>query len=230
MNPNKKKISWRAWLVPGGLILLSLVPAIAGASRLTQLVSGAAVTEENARFFAAPMPVIVHIISVTLYSLLGAFQFTASIRRWRPRWHRWLGRWILVPSGLAAALSGLWMTLFYPWPAGDGVLLYWERLFVGSAMLMFIIRGAWAARQHRFDQHGAWMIRAYAIGLGAGTQVLTHLPWFIFAGPGAPPELPRALMMGAGWLINILVAEWVIWKRPSQHPRATTNQLANPAN
>jgi hypothetical protein len=56
------------------------------------------------------------------------------------------------------------------------------------------------------------MIRAYAIGLGAGTQVLTHLPWFLLA-EGKPGEGPRAVMMGAGWLINVIVAEWIIRRR-----------------
>jgi len=55
------------------------------------------------------------------------------------------------------------------------------------------------------------MIRAYAIGLGAGTQVLTHLPWFILV--GRPDELSRGVLMGAGWIINVAVAEWVI-RRP----------------
>ncbi|HEX6941819.1 MAG TPA: hypothetical protein VF128_02760 [Gemmatimonadaceae bacterium] len=31
----------------------------------------------------------------------------------------------------------------------------------------------------KYAEHGDWMIRAYAIGMGAGTQVLAHLPWFI---------------------------------------------------
>lgn len=218
MKTKTKVTNWQAWRVPLGLILLSAVPVIAGAARLSQLVGGAEITPENARFFATPLPVVMHIISVTLYSLLGAFQFSASFRHWRPRWHRWLGRWILVPSGAAAALSGLWMAQFYPWPAGDGMLLYWLRLFFGTAMLLFIVRGALAARQRQFAQHGAWMLRAYAIGLGAGTQVFTHIPWLLF-GDGAPDELSRAIMMGAGWLINVIVAEWVIWKRPSRRLR-----------
>jgi hypothetical protein len=53
------------------------------------------------------------------------------------------------------------------------------------------------------------MIRGYAIGLGAGTQVLTHLPWFVLV-DGRPGELARGLMMGAGWVINVVVAEWII--------------------
>lgn len=50
-----------AWLVPIGLILLSVIPLAGGAFRLTQLTGGAAVTPENARFFASPLPVLVHI-------------------------------------------------------------------------------------------------------------------------------------------------------------------------
>ena len=88
MNARKKKLNWRAWLVPAGLILLSLVPALAGTSRLIELSSGAEITEANARFFASPLPVVLHIISVTLYSIVGAFQFSTPLRHWRPRWHR----------------------------------------------------------------------------------------------------------------------------------------------
>ncbi len=54
------------------------------------------------------------------------------------------------------------------------------------------------------------MIRGYAIGVGAGTQVLTHVPWFILV--GQPGELTRAVLMAAGWVINLVVAEWTIQK------------------
>ena len=228
MNARKKKLNWRAWLVPAGLIFLSLVPALAGTSRLIELSSGAEVTEANARFFASPLPVVLHIISVTLYSIVGAFQFSTPLRHWRPRWHRLAG-WFLVPGGLVAALSGLWMTQFYPWPAGDGVFLYWQRIFFGLAMLLALLLGILAIRQRNYRQHGAWMIRAYAIGLGAGTQVFTHIPWFLLGGAGAPPELLRALMMGAGWVMNLLIAEWVIRKRPSLRQRSSSATLSKPA-
>jgi uncharacterized membrane protein len=200
-----------SWLIPAGLIALSIVPAIAGAARLAQLSGGAEITPENARFFAAPLPVVLHILAVIIYSILGAFQFSASIRRRHRRWHRAAGR-ILIPCGLVAALSGLWMAHFYPWPVGDGQLLYLERLVFGVAMAASIVISVYAIRRRDFTAHGRWMIRAYAIGLGAGTQVLTHLPWFMLA-EGKPGELPRAVMMGAGWVINVLVAEWIIRRR-----------------
>ena len=98
------------WLIPAGLLVLSAIPVIAGGVRLAELGVGAEITPQNERFFAMPAPVVVHVVSVMLYSVLGAFQFMPSIRRKHPRWHRISGR-IVVPFGLAAALSGLWMTL-----------------------------------------------------------------------------------------------------------------------
>ena len=201
---------WADWVVPAGLILLSTIPVLAGAFRIVQLTGGAEITPDNARFFASPLPVVVHIISVTLYSLLGAFQFSRGFRHRWPRLHRTFGKF-LIPCGLIAALSGLWMTHFYPWPEYDGEMLYGLRLLFGSGMVLSLILGAAAIRRRDFAQHGAWMIRAYAIGLGAGTQVFTHIPWALF--PNIQGELTRALMMGAGWVINLAVAEWVIRKR-----------------
>ena len=205
------------WLIPAGLLLLSIVPVLAGAVRLVELGSDAPVTASNARFFAAPLPVVLHILSVTIYSMLGAFQFAPSFRRRHARWHRLAGR-VLIPAGLVAALSGLWMTLFYPWPAGDGVVLFGLRLCFGSAMLVAILAGVNALRRRNFAQHGNWMMRGYAIGMGAGTQVFTHLFWLLLF--GQPMELSRAALMGAGWVINLAVAEWIIRRHTSRARRA----------
>lgn len=204
------KVFAAGWLVPAALIMLSAGPIVAGAFRIAELAGGAEITPDNARFFASPLPVVLHIFSVSVYSILGAFQFAPGLRRRKPGRHRTVGR-LLIPCGLTAALSGLWMTHFYPWPANDGELLYGLRLLFGSAMVLSLVLGAAAIRQRDFTRHGAWMIRGYAIGLGAGTQVLTHLPWFLF--PTIQGELTRALLMGAGWVINLAVAEWIIHKR-----------------
>jgi uncharacterized membrane protein len=204
------------WLIPAGLIVLSLVPALAGAARVAQLVGGAEVTPENARFFASPLPVLLHIPAAIVYSIVGALQFSPGFRRRNRKWHRTAGK-VLMFCGLVVALTGLWMAHFYPWPEWDGHIVYVQRLVFGSAMLLSILIGIDAVRRRDFQSHGDWMTRAYAIGLGAGTQVFTHLPWFILA-EGMPSELPRAVMMGAGWVINVAVAEWVIRSR-SARPR-----------
>ena len=99
------------WLIPTGLILLATIPVAAGMFRLTMLAGAGPVTPENVRFFAAPIPVVLHIIGVTLYCVVGAFQFSPGFRRRWPRWHRIAGR-VIVAAGLVAALSGLWMAMF----------------------------------------------------------------------------------------------------------------------
>jgi uncharacterized membrane protein len=197
----------RGWLLPTGLIVLSFIPILGGALRLTDLASAASVTPENARFVTMPAPVVVHIVGASVYCVLGAFQFGPGIRRRRPGWHRAAGR-VLVVAGLAAALSGIWMTLFYRLPAHDGPLLNAFRLFFASAMAVSIVLGFRAIRRRDIATHRAWMIRAYAIAQGAGTQAV--LLGFGGAILGQPNVLNRALLMGAAWTVNLVVAELVI--------------------
>ena len=204
------------WIIPAALLALSLVPAIAGSVRVAELTGGAEVTPANARFFASPVPVLIHITAVIIYSIIGAFQFSPGIRRRHRAWHRAAGK-VLIVCGLLTALSGLWMAHFYPWPAGDGMAVYVERLVFGSAMIASIVASVLAIGRRDFTSHGDWMIRAYAIGMGAGTQVLTHLPWFMLV-DGKPGETARGVMMGAGWVINAIVAEWII-RRGQVRPR-----------
>jgi uncharacterized membrane protein len=203
------------WFV-AALIVLSAIPLAAGAFRLTELAGGAEVTPANARFFAAPLPVVLHIVGAAFYAILGAFQFAPAFRRRRPGWHRAAGR-LLIVCGLLVGLSGLWMTLFYALPAQDGSLLNAFRLLFGSSMVASIVLGFGAIRRGDVTGHRAWMKRAYAIGLGAGTQMLTLMAGEIIAGP--PNELSRALLMGAGWAINLAVAEWTTRRRSASRAR-----------
>jgi hypothetical protein len=59
--------------------------------------------------------------------------------------------------------------------------------------------------------HGAWMTRAYALGIAAGTQALALIPGSILF--GSTNEISRAVAMGAAWVINLAVAEFVIRRR-----------------
>lgn len=86
-------------------------------------------------------------------------------------------------------------------------------------MVASIVLAIDAIRRRDFVAHGAWMMRGYAIGMGAGTQVLTHLPWFVLI--GEPGVSARAVLMGAGWLINVVVAESII-RRARSRRRPTT--------
>jgi uncharacterized membrane protein len=208
------------WLIPTGLLALAFIPVVAGAFRLTTLASHTEITPDNIRFFASPIPVLLHIVSVTIYSILGAFQFSPGFRRRRPDWHRAAGRG-LVGSGLVAALSGLWMATFYAIVPADSALLHSFRLFFGTAMTVSIVLGFLAIRRGKVLVHQAWMRRAYAIGMAAGTQALTQIPLVTVL--GKLDALTLALAMGGAWVLNLAVAEWLIRRqRPATEGHAAT--------
>jgi uncharacterized membrane protein len=203
----KRHLIREGWPIAAGLLALSVIPVAAGVVRLVSLATGETVTLANARFFAHPLPVQLHIVGASLFCVLGALQFWPGFRRRFPRWHRMAGR-MLAPADIVAGLSGLWMNQFYPYGPNDGLLLYFFRLFFGAAMVLTMVLGIAAILRRDVARHRAWMMRAYAIGLGAGTQAVTQLPWILAV--GLPGELPRALLMGAAWVLNLAVAEWFI--------------------
>ena len=212
------------WWVQLGLIGLAVIPLVTGTLRLIEVFGGPHIMPANPRIAASPAPVVVHIFGGGLFLILGAFQFSARLRRRRPHWHRSAGR-ILVLLGLAAAFAALWMTLLYPRQTGTGELLYLFRLAFGSAMAASIILGFQGIRRHDLVQHRAWMTRAYALALGAGTQAFT-----IGVGQAlfGKTVLTTDLATAAGWIINLAVAEYVI-RRPARgrirngQPRLSTH-------
>ena len=192
-------------LVPPALIALSVVPLVAGTLRLVEVAGGPALMPENPRVAASPLPVAVHVLAAAVYALVGAFQFPRRFRNRHRTWHRRAGR-VLAVAGLLVAGSGLWMTLFYA-DAPGGPVLWTVRIVVSSTMGAAVVLGFVAIRRRDVRRHRAWMIRAYALGLGAGTQVLTQgLGEAVFG----TTDLTTALSVSAGWLVNAAIAEWVI--------------------
>jgi len=192
--------------VPFALVVLVAIPAVAGSLRLVELVGGPLLLPANPRMTASPLPVVVHITCAVPYAVLGAFQFSSRLRRRRPRWHRRTGK-AVVALGLLVAFSGLWMTLFYARQPGTGELSYLFRLAFGSALAACIVLGFSAIRRGDVTTHRAWMTRAYAIALAAGTQVVTL---GIGSAVSGTSVLITDLALGAGWVVNLAVAELVI--------------------
>ena len=203
-----------AWRIPAGLLALSAIPLAAGALRLVQLAGGPAAVPADARFAPFPAPVVVHILGAVVYLVVGVLQFVPRFRRRHRDWHRRAGR-VVALAGLAVAGSALWLTLGYPLEPGTGVVLYVLRSFFGAAMAGALIAGVAAIRRRDVRAHRAWMIRTYAIGLAAGTQALTEGIGGALFGTG---ELAGDLAKAAGWLINLVVAEWII-RRPGRRGR-----------
>jgi len=207
MSPSPRP-SWKLLI---SLLMLSFVPVAAGMVRLSGLARSGGVTPESARCVAMPAAVVLHILCASLFCVLGALQFDSALRHRFLRLHRVAGR-VAAPCGIVAALTGMWMTATYAIPAElQGPLLYGVRMVVGLAMTLAVVVSVCAVFQHRITRHKAWMIRANALGQGAGTQVLILLPVTLLA--GAPAFIFRDVLMASAWGLNMAFAEWLIRRR-----------------
>src|SRR5690606_18654545 len=95
----------------------------------------------------------------------------------------------------------------------DGPALLVIRWAFGSYMVVALALAVRALLRHRYASHGAWMTRAYALGVAAGTQAFALLPGSMLFSSSDEPS--GAVAMTGGWLINLAVAELVIrrWRR-----------------
>jgi len=191
------------WMIPAGLIALSLVPVISAGPRLIEVAGNPVPTPDNARFLVVPLAIWLHAIGGSLFLILGALQFAPGPRG---RWHRAAGR-VVVAAGLVAALSGIWMTLTFPAEPANGPLIFAARLVVGPAWALCLILGLRSAIRREITAHRAWMRRALALGLGGGTTVLILGPWVLATGSFTPTA--SALAQLAAWMINLAVAEYL---------------------
>ena len=214
------------WVILVLLLSLSFIPVFGGLLRILEISGGPAIIPENPRVTANPLPTVIHIPSAFIFCIFGAFQFLSSIHRYAPKWHRINGG-IVALAGIISAISGLWMTHFYPLPIElQGNVLYFVRIMVGTAMIVLVLLGLAAIRNKHIFLHYSSMIRAYAIGQGASTQSLLGLAWIVLLRQ-EPIGLARDLIMTAAWIINIIIAEWMIRKL---NERPKPNQAKRRAN
>lgn len=206
--------SSRRWPWVVGLLLLSAIPVAAGLARLIQLATVDTAPPSDLRFFQAPWPVVVHIVSASLFLLVGGLQLDPRTRRLRPGMHRRVG-WALVVAGGLSVLSALWMMITYVQPTHESPLLTVFRWLAGSAILGALALGTRAALRRDYPAHGAWMLRAYALSAAAGTQSLLLAPVFVLYGPLEP--VLSAVIMGACWALNLALAE--LWLRRAARRR-----------
>lgn len=204
------------WPVAVALVVLSVIPLGAGLLRLIQLAGGPALMPADDRFAGFPVALVVHISGSACFALLGIVQFLTRFRRRHHTWHRRTGR-VVVVAGLAVVGSALWLTLGYPAHPGTGPLLFVSRLLAGVAMGTSLVLGVAAVRRRDLPAHRAWMVRAYALALGAGTQAITEGFTEAAVGTGV---LSGDLAKLAGWVLNLAVAEGAL-RRTSRPRRAT---------
>jgi hypothetical protein len=99
---------------------------------------------------------------------------------------------------------------------GTGDVRYLFRLASSTAMVASIVLGFAALRRRETARHRAWMIRASAIALAAGTQAFTAGVGGARFGDGV---LAHDLSIASAWLTNLADAERAVRRRPAPRRR-----------
>ena len=197
------------WLSITGLLLLSALPVVGGVLRLGEL----STDRDGARAAVITVAVVAHIVAMTVFCLLGAFQFSPALRA-RRGWHRTAGR-ALIPVGFLAAVSSVPLGVFFGGPPDEFPLAV-VRVVFAVAMTLFLVRGALAIMGRDFVAHGEWMTRAYAIAVSGGTQALVVALWSIPA--GEVDASAETWLVAVGFVINSVAAELLVRRRAGATP------------
>jgi uncharacterized membrane protein len=205
----RRRALW-ALRIPLGLVVLGLLPALGGALRLVDIGSGRPSLPDAERFAAHPAVLVVHIVASLTFALLGAAQFWPSLRQRRRSLHRAAG-YLLVPAGFASGLSGLATMAVYEAAPTSGLPIHLLRIAAGVAMMSTLALGVAAIVRGDVGAHGAWMTRAYALGIAPGAQALMLAPLTLVL--GVDTEATFTVGMAAGWLVSVLVGERAIRRR-----------------
>lgn len=197
------------WWATMGLMLLGSLPILTGMMSVSGIIDGLRMPDayegELSNYVRHPWPILLHIGAGTIFNLVGPFQFAQSLRARHPRLHHWLGRTFIF-AGLVAGFSAFHMNQFFP--AFGGMSKYLSNLIFSLAIPFCLGIGLYHAVRRNIAQHRAFMIRAYAVGLGVATQRLLFMPYFMLY--GIPEGEILGILLIIGWAINLVIAEWII--------------------
>ncbi|MES2711577.1 MAG: DUF2306 domain-containing protein [Pseudomonadota bacterium] len=207
----------RAFTRPVPLVLAlafcTFIPVMMAAVRVVQIPLGA-LPEDSLRLASVPLAFFLHALAGVLFGVLGPLQFVRALRRQFGTLHRLSGR-VFVLAGVGLALSALALLLQVE-SIATGLLDAVRGVF-GLALIAVLVLGVAAARAHDMLRHRAWMIRAYAIGMGSGTVAPVMFPVYLTSGE-PPTGLTTNIAVVGMWLITIAVGEWVIRRIPVPRP------------
>lgn len=185
----------RFWIV---LVTLCAIGAGAVMRRLFALGTAPRVgfsefTALDEQFAAQANITLLHIVPSLLFVLLIPLQFVSSLRRHRPRLHRWTGR-VIMGLGVVIAMSALWLSAH---PVG-GVAESTATTFFGCFFLFSLVKAWWHIRNRRVELHREWVTRMAAIALGVATT--RPIMAVFFATSSLTGLTPREFFGPAMWL------------------------------
>ena len=147
-----------------------------------------------------------HVYSAMFCLLAGFTQFNKNIVGNNRMLHRSLGYLYVVTVLIFAAPTGFVMGLH----ANGGIIAITFFAILALLWWWFTYKAVSAARQQNFTVHRHFMIRSYALALSAITLRIWKVVLVYFFEP-APMDV-YVIISGLGWIPNLLIAEFIIYK------------------
>ena len=188
--------------MPAALYFGTLLTIVLALVQVVQIPLGA-LPEDSLRLNAVPVWHFMHALGGATFGILGPIQFSRVLMRKYGLLHRVMGR-VFVAAGAMLSLSSL--SLLWHFPDTYSVAMSSGRLLFGIALGAALAIAMLAIRKRDFTRHRNWMIRAYAIGMGATAVTMVFFP--IYAITGEPPTGPVADIIFLGsWAACVVFAE-----------------------
>jgi uncharacterized membrane protein len=184
---------------------LTAIPILNSFTEVFQIPTGT-YPEDSAHLAVAPVSWFVHVLAGFAFGVTGPTQFVRALRQRYGKLHRMLGR-VFVVSGMAIGLSSL--SILAQVTSVRTPMVGIARGFFGVVLMIALAMAIAAIRRRDLARHRAWMIRAYAVGMGLGTVALVYMPIYLFTGQ-PPIGLFSDIVFVISWALNIVAAELVI--------------------
>lgn len=195
----------RPLVVPAALYFGTLLTIVLALVQAVQIPLGA-LPEDSLRLTAAPVWHFMHVLGGATFGILGPIQFGRVLMRKYGQLHRVMGR-VFVAAGAMISLSSL--SLLWHFPDAYSVAVNSGRLLFGIALGAALVMAMLAIRKRDFARHRNWMIRAYAIGMGATAVTMVFFPIYAITGE-APTGLVSDIIFLGSWTACIVFAEALV--------------------
>jgi uncharacterized membrane protein len=148
----------------------------------------------------------IHVYASLWVLLAGFTQFSKRLLKKNPTLHRTMGYIYVADVLLITGPAGLIMGFY----ANGGPLSRIAFVTLAVLWIYFTAMALVKAKQKNFKAHRNYMIRSYALTLSALT--LRAWKYAITNTMTLPPMDVYRVVAWAGWVINLIIAEWLIWR------------------
>ncbi|PBQ32359.1 hypothetical protein CNR22_11450 [Sphingobacteriaceae bacterium] len=147
-------------------------------------------------------------IFLSIFALIAGFtQFSVYVLKKHKRLHRLMGYIYVTDVLLLAGPAGLVMSFF----ANGTALAKTSFVLLSVLWILFTTIALIKVKRQEFKAHQNWMIRSYALTLSAISLRLYAVLFPKFFHINAFDQY--ALMAWLSWTINLLIAEYIIYKK-----------------